>query len=84
MDGQVVGRWTMVYDEGFEMVINGTSYFAFSKYSYEGNSQPKDDDDEKSDGYKSQCHSTFMGWYHTVSNTHGCFYANKLGPIPPS
>jgi len=49
----VVGRWTMVYDEGFEMVINGTSYFAFSKYSYEGNSQPKDDDDEKSDGYKS-------------------------------
>lgn len=53
MDGQIVGRWTMVYDEGFEMVINGTSYFAFSRYVYEGNSQPKDDDDEKSDGYKS-------------------------------
>jgi hypothetical protein len=27
-----MGKWTMVYDEGFEINLNRIKYFAFSKY----------------------------------------------------
>ena len=43
-----------------------TSYFAFSKYIFDKDTvsrEPKDDDDEKSEGYRSICDHTFMGWY---------------------
>jgi cathepsin C len=26
------GKWTMVYDEGFEIELEGVKYFAFSRY----------------------------------------------------
>jgi hypothetical protein len=29
----VVGKWTMVYDEGFEITTNDINLFAFSKYN---------------------------------------------------
>ena len=32
MRKNIEGKWTMVYDEGFEVFINEVSYFAFSKY----------------------------------------------------
>lgn len=68
-EGKPQGTWSMVYDEGFQVFMtkgNATeTYFAFSKYKFnaESNREPKDDDDEKSDGYVSLCESTFMGWY---------------------
>lgn len=31
-----VGKWTMVYDEGFEIQMKGTKYMAFSKYAPNG------------------------------------------------
>ena len=27
------GKWTMVYDEGFDILVNNYSFFAFSKYA---------------------------------------------------
>jgi hypothetical protein len=43
----------MVYDEGFEIFLHqdNENYFAFSKYTVSSNVTPKDDDDEKSQGY---------------------------------
>ena len=50
-DSVRVGRWSMVYDEGFEIFMDsGENYFAFSKYTIKKNILPKDDDDEKSEG----------------------------------
>jgi hypothetical protein len=31
--GTVVGKWTMIYDEGFEITTNDFNFFAFSKYN---------------------------------------------------
>lgn len=44
---------------------NKSNYFAFSKYRFkmDANREPKDDDDEKSEGYISMCDETFLGWY---------------------
>ena len=28
------GTWTMIYNQGFEVIIGGRSYFAFSYYEY--------------------------------------------------
>ena len=69
----------MVYDEGFEIFLHqdNENYFAFSKYSVSSSVTPKDDDDEKSQGYQSYCQETFLGWFRT-NNKWGCFYASKV------
>jgi len=70
--GKVVkGTWTMIYDEGFEVRIDGKKFFAFSKY--------------KKEGYKAKsiCHETFPGWYHSSkypdSQSWGCYHGTKNG-----
>jgi len=71
------GKWTMVYDEGFDIVVNketpseNISYFAFLKY------------DEKKPGsnvksrYASYCYVTLNGWYH-IGDKWGCFQGHKI------
>lgn len=44
--GSQVGKWTMVYDEGFEVKLRDHNFFAFSAYKIEKYSTPKNDDDE--------------------------------------
>jgi len=44
--GNVVGKWTMVYDEGFEVRLDNLNFFSFSKYSISHGKTPKDTDDE--------------------------------------
>jgi len=66
--GNPIGRWSMVYDEGFEIFLEEEeksnsddkvkikeNFFAFSKYNINKDITPKDDDDEKSEGYVSEC-----------------------------
>ena len=66
-DGKkTMGSWTMVYDEGFEVLYNNVKYFAFSKYEPQGG------------GYKSLCSETLVGWYNNLSSgERGCYRAEK-------
>ena len=70
-----MGKWTMVYDEGFEFSIskNGkkeTSYFAFLKFT-ETKSNTR-----ITSKYSSHCYVTLNGWYK-VGDKWGCFQGHK-------
>eukprot|EP00658_Telonema_sp_P-2_P034528 TRINITY_DN251_c0_g1_i1.p1 TRINITY_DN251_c0_g1~~TRINITY_DN251_c0_g1_i1.p1 ORF type:complete len:650 (+),score=144.11 TRINITY_DN251_c0_g1_i1:218-2167(+) len=71
------GTWTMIYDEGFEVSVNGHKYFAFS-YFKDG---PRCDDSTSCDTKRSVCHVTFPGWFHNAKNpdgdSWGCYYGSK-------
>jgi len=74
INGKTVhGTWTMMYDEGFEVMLGQQKYFAFSKYT----------------GAKhhtiSHCDKTFPGWFHEdpTQKTWGCYYATKNTPVAP-
>eukprot|EP00966_Prymnesium_polylepis_P101370 2347868-Prymnesium_polylepis.1 len=58
------GFWTMVYDEGFEVRIAGTTYFAFS--AFRRSSEPVHNAPLASSdtvGFASECDRTAAGWY---------------------
>ncbi len=64
--GTTEGAWTMVYDEGFDIQLDGVDYFGFSKFYKEGYE------------HKSDCSSTLMGWYHDKTNKmQGCWKGHK-------
>merc|ERR1711871_23647 len=68
------GTWTTVYDEGFEVKLQGTIYFAFSKYRRQG----PDDAEGMHPGYISECAYTLAGWYHNEEATNwGCYFGEK-------
>ena len=70
------GTWTMVYDEGFEVRINGKTFFAFFVYVPKVE-QPTPDNNADFD---SICSETFTGWYHDYDDTEwGCFIGKKEG-----
>jgi len=76
---QVKGTWTMIYDEGFEVVLAGHKYFAFSKFKKGAHCS----DSTQCDIQRSSCHKTFPGWYHNEQNpdkaSWGCYHAHKTG-----
>jgi cathepsin C len=68
---EVEGTWTMMYDEGFEVRVDGRKFFAFSYYHHaNGNTN-------------SVCHMTFPGWYHDTGNPDGknwgCYHGQRVG-----
>ena len=75
-----LGKWTMVYDEGFELTINNQVFFAFSRYKKVGKFSPANTDSMETKGYKNMCDKTFIGWYHNDSTNRnwGCFYSEKI------
>lgn len=76
MDTKNDGTWTMVYDEGFQVMIGGQVFFAFSKYTASEETTVKDDDDEQTKGYVSDCDETFKGWFFD-GKSWGCYQARK-------
>ena len=66
----------MVYNEGFDVLIDDYSFFAFSKYALNDNSKS-----DITSRWISKCYSTLVGWFHK-DNKYGCFYAEKLGVNP--
>jgi cathepsin C len=62
-----LGSWTMVYDEGFEILHKNVKYFAFSKYEPTGTRD-----------FNSLCGETLIGWYNNLDNgSRGCYRASK-------
>merc|ERR1712159_31412 len=69
----VKGTWTMMYDEGFEVLLGEQKYFAFSKYT------------GKKKHTVSHCGETFAGWYHTDPDkkSWGCYFGVKTKSVAP-
>jgi cathepsin C len=76
MEGKLLtGKWTMVYDEGFNIQIDQFTFFSFSKYSIDKENGKKI--------YKSHCYSTLVGWFNNHDKSKwGCYQAFKLGVDP--
>jgi cathepsin C len=63
-DSKTTGKWTMVYDEGFDITLGKFTYFAFSKYQHTNNK------------YESICSETLIGWYNNLdTGDKGCMRA---------
>ncbi|KAJ4460289.1 putative Dipeptidyl peptidase 1 [Paratrimastix pyriformis] len=62
-----VGFWTMIYDEGFEVRLEGRSFFGYNLYHKWDNGT-----------VTSYCDTIPSGWYHEIGNSPtqwGCFRA---------
>jgi len=67
--GPKAGTWTMVYDEGFEVKVDGMSFFAFSNYTFNDRSKKHN---------VSNCDQTMVGWYQDHQRSKfGCYYGVK-------
>jgi cathepsin C len=68
----ITGTWTMIYDEGFEVVLGDQVFFAFSKFDWIQGDSGKTN--------ISHCDATEVGWYHDKARTQfGCYVAKKVG-----
>lgn len=75
-----LGKWTMVYDEGFEVNIGDNkqknetymSFFVFLKYS-----KNRLKNSAFSSKWVSHCYQSLIGWYHIDDNKWGCFKGHK-------
>jgi len=68
------GHWTMVYDEGFEVVVGGLNFFSFSNFTWEDSTAHL-----VSRHNISHCYETMVGWYQNMDRTSfGCYYGTKV------
>lgn len=71
-DSGETGSWTMIYDEGFEVVLGDQVFFAFSKFDFI-------QDPNKGKTNISHCAATEVGWYHDKTRSQwGCYVAKQV------
>jgi cathepsin C len=69
------GAFTMVYDEGFEVKLDGHVFFAFNKFDSAGKGETNFTENAK----RSHCGETVRGWYRDTSRSMwGCYSAKKV------
>jgi cathepsin C len=69
------GTWTMIYDEGFEVKINGRKFFTFFVYEPKINNPTPDENAD----FFSVCDETFSGWYHNDDEKDwGCYVGKQV------
>jgi len=67
------GTWTMIYDEAFEVSMDGLVYMAFSKFGFT---------DSGMQNNISYCDQTQIGWYHDKTRSQwGCYVGKKVGAV---
>jgi len=64
--GDAEGTWTMIYDEAFEVRVDGQRFFAFSYFDLDG---------EKN---TTHCDRTIKGWYRE-GDKYGCYIGERVG-----
>mmetsp|Transcript_3482 Transcript_3482/g.8667 ORF Transcript_3482/g.8667 Transcript_3482/m.8667 type:complete len:567 (+) Transcript_3482:58-1758(+) len=75
------GRFTLIYDEGFEVQLEGLTFFAFNRFD-----QPPSPDSASNateNGRRSYCGQTSRGWYRDATRSQwGCYHATRVQEKP--
>ncbi|CAD7963661.1 unnamed protein product [Amoebophrya sp. A25] len=63
----VAGTFTMIYDEGWEVAVDGKVFFAFSRFDLDSTGRNE-----------THCDETLTGWYHDANGgNYGCYFGRK-------